>query len=75
MDFFGTGLPVGRYFGITVRLHFTFLLYAAYRIFQSSDVGFALAFIIGLYLCILLHEFGHALMALWCDGEVDQIVL
>lgn len=75
MDFFGSGIPVGRYFGITVRLHFTFLFFAADRVLRFGDIGFGLAFVIGLYLCILLHEFGHALMARWCDGEVDQIVL
>ena len=79
MDFFGSGIPIGRFFGITVRLHWTLLIFGYYRVTAYAgyygSIGFALALVVGLYLCILLHEFGHALMAIWCDGEVDQIVL
>ena len=53
MNFLAYGIPLGRYFGINVRLHFTFCI----------------------YLCILLHEFGHALAARWCDGEANDILL
>ena len=75
MDFFNTGIPLGRYFGITVRLHFTFLIYAFYRVQQYGHIGIGLAYVAGLYGCILLHEFGHCLAARWCDGEADNIVL
>ena len=75
MDFFGYGIPLGRYFGINVRLHFTFLLYAFARVSQFGNVAFGFAYIVGLYLCILLHEFGHALAARWCDGEANDILL
>ncbi|MEI8063530.1 MAG: site-2 protease family protein, partial [Verrucomicrobiota bacterium] len=34
-----------------------------------------LLFVIGIYVCILLHEFGHALAARWCDGEANDILL
>ena len=75
MDFFGYGIPLGRYFGINVRLHFTFLIYAYLRVTSSPSLGWGLAFVVGLYLCILLHEFGHALAARWCDGEANDILL
>jgi Zn-dependent protease len=75
MDFFNTGIPVGRYFDIPVRLHFTFVIFAFYRIQAFTNLGYGFAYVGGLYLCILLHEFGHALAARWCDGEADQIIL
>lgn len=75
MNFFGLGIPVGRYFGIQVRLHITFL-YVIYRaVATSPDVVFGLLSVGALYLSILLHEFGHALAARWCDGEAHDILL
>lgn len=63
-------LPIGRYAGIPVQLHITFVLLivwigvSTWRAEQDlravvSGVGFILA----LFLCVLLHEFGHALTA------------
>jgi Zn-dependent protease len=75
MDIFGSGIPLGRWFGINVRLHFTFLIYAFYRIQQFPDFLYGFLFIAGLYICILLHEFGHALAARWADGEANDILL
>jgi Zn-dependent protease len=75
MDFLSVGIPAGRYFGIPVRLHITFLFYAYYRAQAFGDLRWGLAFVAGLYVCILLHEFGHALAARWCDGDVDHILL
>jgi Zn-dependent protease len=78
MDFLGTGIPLGRYFGINVRLHFTFLIFAYWRIMQYANqigIGFGAGFVLGLYACILMHEFGHALAARWCDGEANDILL
>lgn len=75
MDIFGSGIPLGRYFGINVRMHFTFLVYAFYRAWTGGDLVLGLVYIAGLYGCILLHEFGHALAARWCDGEANDILL
>jgi Zn-dependent protease len=75
MDFFGYGIPVGRYFGIQVRLHFTFLIYAYFQVMRWNNLALGLAFVVALYVCILLHEFGHALAARWCDGEATDILL
>ena len=75
MSFLSYGIPLGRYFGINVRLHFTFLIYAYYLVHKYSNPVFGLCFVAGFYLCILLHEFGHALAARWCDGEANDILL
>ena len=75
MNFLAYGIPLGRYFGINVRLHFTFLIYAYYRVQEYHSPVFGLFFVAGIYLCILLHEFGHALAARWCDGEANDILL
>lgn len=75
MDFLNTGIPLGRWFGINVRLHFTFLLYAYWQVTRMPRWELGLAVIAGLYGCILLHEFGHALAARWCDGDAEDILL
>ncbi len=75
MDFLSTGIPIGTYWGIHVRLHFTFFIYAVARVTSYQHLGYGLAFVVGLYACILLHEFGHALAARWCDGEAPEILL
>jgi Zn-dependent protease len=78
MDFLSLGLPIGRYFGIPVRLHFTLFIFAYWRVSAYADVfgvGLALAFVVGFYVCILLHEFGHALAARWCGGDANEILL
>ncbi|MGQ9661875.1 MAG: site-2 protease family protein [Kiritimatiellia bacterium] len=69
------GIPLGRVFGINVRLHLTFLLYALYRIQSGGNPVLALLHLSGLYGCILLHEIGHALASRWCDGEAEEILL
>ncbi|MFM8360755.1 MAG: site-2 protease family protein [Verrucomicrobiota bacterium] len=63
-------LPLGRWFGIEVRLHLTFLLLLAFvggtSWVESGEVGRAarsVAFYVVLFGCVLLHEFGHALAA------------
>ena len=75
MNFLTYGIPLGRYFGINVRLHFTFLVYAYYRVQEYHSPVLGLLFVAGIYACILLHEFGHALAARWCDGEANDILL
>ncbi|MCC7519751.1 MAG: site-2 protease family protein [Verrucomicrobiae bacterium] len=76
MSFFGLSVPFGRFFGIEVRLHFTFFLYAIVLIREFGENTW-LGFLIvgGLYASVLLHEFGHALAARWCDGEAPLIIL
>jgi Zn-dependent protease/CBS domain-containing protein len=63
-------IPLGRFFGIGVFLHFTFilfLLFAGYVTWTSthsvSAAILGVSFLALLFLCVLLHEFGHALAA------------
>jgi Zn-dependent protease len=75
MDWLNSGIPLGRWWGINVRLHFTFLIGAYILATSYSNLGLGLTYVAGLYVCILLHEFGHALAARWCDGEATDILL
>src|SRR5690348_13544119 len=63
-------IKLGKLLGIDVYLHLTFLLLLAFLGFfywrTTQNIGATLqgvAFIIALFGCVVLHEFGHALMA------------
>src|SRR6266699_3318106 len=62
-------LPVFRLAGIQLRIHITFLLLLAWLAFgYYSQGGSAVAasrviFVLLLFLCVVLHEFGHAFAA------------
>lgn len=66
----GWSLHLGRWLGIDVYLHFTFLLLLAFiglshgLVGRSLDAALAgVLFFGGLFVCVLLHEYGHALAA------------
>jgi Zn-dependent protease len=59
---------VGKAFGIPVYVHPTFLLLALWVLFGTRHTGpvgmlFALATLLAIFGCVVLHEFGHALAA------------
>src|SRR5437867_6675371 len=63
----GWSIPIFRIAGIQLRIHITFLLLIAWIAFayyaqvgSSAAVGGVL-FILLLFACVVLHEFGHAL--------------
>ncbi len=62
-------IKIARIAGIEVRIHVTFLLFLAWIGFTYYQVGGSAAaaegvlFILALFGCVLLHEFGHALAA------------
>jgi Zn-dependent protease len=64
-----SSLKIATIFGIEVRIHFTFLLFLAwigltyYQIAGFSGALQGVLFILALFGCVLLHEFGHALAA------------
>jgi len=66
----GWSLHLGRWLGIDVNIHITFLLLLAFiglshgiatRSVESALGG--VLFFTGLFVCVLLHEYGHALAA------------
>ena len=56
-----------------MRLHFTFLLFLAWLGYARGLSGFAL--VVALFLCVVLHEFGHALTARRYGIETRDITL
>ncbi|MEJ2167492.1 MAG: site-2 protease family protein [Desulfobacterales bacterium] len=63
-------LKIGRYAGIDVYMHVTFLLLIGWVALmhwrQGQSIAAALAgviFILAVFFCVVLHEFGHALTA------------
>src|SRR5262245_39622957 len=62
-------LPIFRIAGIQLRIHITFLLLIAWLAFgYYAEGGSAVAasrviFVLLLFLCVVLHEFGHAFAA------------
>jgi len=76
-SFMSLSVPAGRIAGIAIRIHIIFLLYVGFRMWElrEAGAGFWLAIFAGMYVCILLHEFGHALSARWCGGEADEILI
>ena len=62
-------LVIGRVAGTAIRIHITFLLFLAWIGFSAFRQGGrtealeTLLFIVLLFLCVLLHEFGHIFMA------------
>ena len=75
-------LNIGRFSGIDVRMHITFLLligwvaYLHWRQGQSiAAAGAGVVFILAVFLCVILHEFGHALAARRYGIKTRDIIL
>jgi Zn-dependent protease len=74
-----SGIRLFRVFGITVFLHFSWLIFAAYELQwrrgDYSSLGWNIAEYLTLFGIVLLHEFGHALACRSVGGTADRIVL
>src|SRR6266550_1238898 len=74
-------IKIARIAGIEVRIHITFLLFLAwiglsyYRIGGTPAAAAGVLFILALFACVLLHEFGHALAALAFGIPTPDITL
>jgi stage IV sporulation protein FB len=72
---------IGTYFGIPVRVHATFplilVLYAAVAGWAGSwtDALRAVALVLAVFTCVVLHEFGHSLQVRRYGVKVRDIVL
>ena len=65
-----SSLQIGRIAGIKVQIHWTFwllFLFIGFLVFSNegtwTDLLWHSIFIVGLFFCVVLHEFGHALTA------------
>ncbi len=65
----GWSVTLGRFGGTAVRVHLTFLLFLAWIGFSASQRGGMVAardsvlFIVAIFTCVVLHEFGHIVVA------------
>lgn len=73
-------LPLGTYFRISVYVHWSFALlvaYVAWAGYQDGVMGaiFGVTLLLGMFLCVTLHEYGHALTARRFGIETLDITL
>src|ERR671938_109394 len=75
--------PVGRLFGINIRVHLFFPIVAVGLILREAFLKDALpslwavaALLMGLlFVSVLLHEFGHCFGARAVDGDANEVLL
>jgi stage IV sporulation protein FB len=74
-------IPIGRVFGITLRLHVTFLIFLAFIAYESfmeaglNGAGWAVGMFSAIFACIALHELGHSVVAQQLGVQVKSITL
>ncbi|HWG43071.1 MAG TPA: site-2 protease family protein [Gemmataceae bacterium] len=82
-DPFFWSIPLGRLFGITIRVHLLFPVVALAMIlrFALSDkfiegtwIDVAVISLL-LFVSVLCHEFGHCFAARWVDGDATEIMI
>jgi Zn-dependent protease/CBS domain-containing protein len=78
----GGAFKIGRFSGIDVRVHWTFFLLLAYFAFIGYRASGSLlgaltdtVTIVALFICVLLHEFGHSLVAQRLGLKIHSITL
>jgi Zn-dependent protease len=77
--------PLGRLFGITIKVHILYPVVAAGLILRTAfktdpppipgswmDMT---ALVCLLFLAVLLHEFGHCFAGRWVDGDAEEILI
>jgi stage IV sporulation protein FB len=81
-DPFTWSLPLGRLFGITIKVHVLFFVFIVVmwlkKLGPKSHEGEALAMMVLmllLFVSVLLHEFGHCFAARYVDGEANEVLL
>jgi Zn-dependent protease len=81
-DPFTWSLPLGRLFGISIRLHVLFLVFALALWLRTtgkewpSGSGLAMLVLLSLTLvAVLLHELGHCYAAVRVGGEAQEVLL
>ncbi len=72
-------LEIGKVFGIPIRIHFTFFLLLLFVALSSGEDGigglWGIVLVCWVFICVILHELGHSLVARRFDIKVDSITL
>ena len=75
-------LPIGRVSGISIFIHWTFLLLIGWVIFSNlrqgqevNEVVWSVLFVLSVFVCVTLHELGHALTAQRFNIQTKDIIL
>jgi len=75
-------LSLGKILGIHVQIHWTFLILIGWIVFSNLSVGhsveqtlWSVLFVLTIFVCVTLHEFGHALAARHYGIETQDITL
>lgn len=75
-------LNLGSISGIKIKIHWTFFLLIAWIVFDELKRGgnaesilFNIAFVLAVFLCVVLHELGHALTAKRFGIKTEKITL
>jgi Zn-dependent protease len=77
----GWSINLFRVRGIMISLHFTFLLllaWAAYTGWQENGITglwWSAGFLVAIFICVVLHEFGHAFMAMRFGVRVRRVLV
>jgi stage IV sporulation protein FB len=77
----GWSFPIGSVKGTVIRIHLTFLLFLAFIGFANYSRGGgaaaaeSVAYIVLLFLCVLLHEFGHVFAARRYGVQTPDVTL
>jgi Zn-dependent protease len=71
---------IGSAFGVPIKIHSTFLLIPLLVVMQHGfgswfRVGFLVAAVLAVFFCVLLHEFGHVLMARYFGIRTRDVTL
>jgi Zn-dependent protease len=82
-DPFFWSIPLGRLFGITIRVHLLFPVVAIAMVLRAASmkevvpgswIDIAILEVL-FFLCVLCHEFGHCFAARWVDGDATEILM
>ncbi len=77
-----SGIPLFRFKGIQVLVHWSFFLLVAWVVFTAirggsdpMEAAFQVGLVLTVFACVVLHEFGHALTALHFGVRTRNIML
>jgi Zn-dependent protease len=73
-------INLGRWFGTHVRIHIFLIVFVVFRVLSAAlapehPVGPTACWLGLLFLALLVHELGHALMARWLSCEPEEVRL